>query len=138
MWYIRAEWARDHEVLHPQRDVLDKFGGYASRVTSLPPGGLYGVQIAGMDEIGWPRRETRRQTEKTNFILKPRRGLLGERSPVNAMQESAEGIIGGKEQAAGAARRDELGTRPVEAKEQVTETLGLNGWRRWLWPLLKA
>jgi hypothetical protein len=43
VWYIRDEWARDHEVLHPQRGVLYKSGVYALKVTCLTLGGLYSV-----------------------------------------------------------------------------------------------
>ena len=40
VWYIRDEWARDHEVLHPQWGVLYKSGVYALKVTCLTLGGL--------------------------------------------------------------------------------------------------
>ena len=40
VWYIRDEWARDHEVLHPQWGVLYKSGVYASKVTCLTLGDL--------------------------------------------------------------------------------------------------
>ena len=40
MWYIRDEWARDHEVLHLQRGVLYKSGVYALKVTCLTLRGL--------------------------------------------------------------------------------------------------
>jgi hypothetical protein len=71
VWYIRDEWARDHEVLHPQRGVLYKSGVYALKALCLTPGGLYGVRKEGMVEILWHRRETSRKTEKTKFDLKP-------------------------------------------------------------------
>lgn len=71
VWYIRDEWARDHEVLHPQRGVLYKSGVYALKALCLTPGGLYGVRKEGMVEILWHRRETSWQTEKTKFDLKP-------------------------------------------------------------------
>jgi hypothetical protein len=32
VWYVRDEWARNHEVLHPQRGVLYKSGVYAPTV----------------------------------------------------------------------------------------------------------
>jgi len=32
VWYIRDEWARDYEVLHPQWGVLYKSGVYALTV----------------------------------------------------------------------------------------------------------
>ena len=40
VWYIRDEWARDHEVLHLQRGVLYKSGVYALKVTCLTLGDL--------------------------------------------------------------------------------------------------
>ena len=49
VWYIRDEpveslkverWARDHEVLHPQRGVLYKSGVYALKALCLTPGDL--------------------------------------------------------------------------------------------------
>jgi hypothetical protein len=57
----RDELARDNEVLHPRWGVLYKSGVHASTVLCLTPGGLHGVQVEGMDEIAWHRRETRRQ-----------------------------------------------------------------------------
>ena len=38
VWYIRDEWARDHEVLHPQWDVLYKSGVYVRNVLYLTLG----------------------------------------------------------------------------------------------------
>jgi hypothetical protein len=61
VWYTRDERARDREVLHARWGVLDKSGGYASKVLCLTPGGLQGVQVEGLDDIAWHRRETRRQ-----------------------------------------------------------------------------
>jgi hypothetical protein len=58
------ERARDREVLHARWGVLDQSGVYASKVLCLTPGGLHGVQVEGMDEIAWHRRETRRQQRK--------------------------------------------------------------------------
>jgi hypothetical protein len=49
-----------------------------------------------MVEIGWHRRETRRQTEKTNINLKPYPELRCERSHPTVIQKSAEGIIAGE------------------------------------------
>jgi len=45
-----------------------------------------------MVEISWHRRETRRQTEKTNINLKPYPELGCERSHPTVIQKSAEGI----------------------------------------------
>jgi len=67
------------------RGVLYKSGVYASKVTCLTLGGLYGVLS----------------------------GLRMERSILTAVQKSAEGIVGGKKQASDFGRTDELGTRPV-------------------------
>jgi hypothetical protein len=61
VWYTRDERARDREVLHARWGVLYKSGVYASKVRCLTPGGLHGVQVEGMDEIAWHRRETRRK-----------------------------------------------------------------------------
>jgi hypothetical protein len=40
VWYVRDEWARDHEVLHPQGDVLYKSGVYALKGVRLTTGDL--------------------------------------------------------------------------------------------------
>jgi len=49
VWYTRDEWARDHEVLHPQWGVLYKSGVYALKVTCLTLGDLSCVPlIAGL------------------------------------------------------------------------------------------
>ena len=40
VWYIRDEWARDHEVLHLRWGVLYKLGVYAGKVLCLTPGDL--------------------------------------------------------------------------------------------------
>jgi hypothetical protein len=42
--YTWDEWARNHEVLHPQWGVLYKSGVHASKVLGLTPGDLRGVQ----------------------------------------------------------------------------------------------
>jgi len=41
VWYIRDERARGRKVLHPQMDVLYKFGVYALKVTCLTLGDLH-------------------------------------------------------------------------------------------------
>jgi hypothetical protein len=64
VWYTRDERARDREVLHARWGVLDQSGVYAAKVLCLTPGGLHGVQVEGMDEIAWHRRETRRKQRK--------------------------------------------------------------------------
>jgi hypothetical protein len=64
VWYTRDERARDREVLHARGGVLYKSGVYASQAQCLTPGDLHGVQVEGMDEIAWHRRETRRQQRK--------------------------------------------------------------------------
>ncbi len=43
VWHTRDERARDRKVLHLQWGVLYKSGVYASKVTCLTLGGLYGV-----------------------------------------------------------------------------------------------
>ena len=85
MWYIRDERARDCEVLHLQRGVLYKSGAYALKVTCLTLGDLYSVLL----------------------------GLRMEQSILSAVQKSAEGIVGGREQTPEFGSMDELGTRPV-------------------------
>ncbi len=40
VWYIRDEWARDHEVLHPIEGVLYKSGVYVLKALCLTPGDL--------------------------------------------------------------------------------------------------
>ncbi len=72
VWYIRDEWARDHEVLHPHWGVLYKSGVYASKVTVLTPGGL---PYAG--------------TSRLRLIVRLREG---QSTPI-VWQESAEGIV---------------------------------------------
>ena len=49
VWYIRDEWARDHEVLHPERGVLYKSGVYALKVTCLTLGDLRGLFTSKAD-----------------------------------------------------------------------------------------
>ena len=53
------------------RGVLYKSGVCAWKVLCPTPGGLYGVPAQGMADILWQRRETGRQTEKTNLSPKP-------------------------------------------------------------------
>ena len=71
VWYTQDERARDREVLHLHRGVLYKSGVYAWKATSLTQGGLYSVHS----------------------------GLRMEQSILTAVQKSAEGIVGGEEQA---------------------------------------
>ncbi|MBW1796606.1 MAG: hypothetical protein JRJ38_19695 [Deltaproteobacteria bacterium] len=52
-----------------------------------------------MAEILWHRRETRRQTEKTNLGLEPWGRLRFEQSNLIVMQESAEGILSRRKRA---------------------------------------
>jgi hypothetical protein len=47
VWYIRDEWVRDHEVLHPHWGVLYKSGVYASKVTCFT---LVSARIPGVKE----------------------------------------------------------------------------------------
>jgi hypothetical protein len=61
VWYTRDERARDREVLQARWGVLDTSGVDASQVRCLTPGGRHGVQVDGLDERAWHRRETRRQ-----------------------------------------------------------------------------
>jgi hypothetical protein len=128
VWYIRDERARDREVLHLQGGVLYKSGVYASKVTCLTLGGLYGVYGEGMVEILWHRRETSWKTENTKFDLKPPNGLRCRQRHLIAMQKSAEGIVGGTKQTSIFGSMAELGTR-LPSKEQEAETLVLNGRR---------
>src|SRR5712664_3294834 len=55
VWYVRDEWARDHKVLHPHRDVLYKSGVYALKGIRLTAGDLVCVLGSGV-----PRKLTRR------------------------------------------------------------------------------
>src|SRR5712692_5968629 len=55
VWYVRDEWARNHKVLHPQRNVLYKSGVYAPKGVRLTAGDLVGVLGSG-----GPRKLTRR------------------------------------------------------------------------------
>jgi hypothetical protein len=71
VWYIRDEWARDHEVLHLHWGVLYKSGVYALKVTCLTLGGLSCVLL---------------------FVR-----LRIERSILIAWEKSAEGIVGIKQ-----------------------------------------
>ena len=97
------EWASDFasgsyvgqavtsEVLHPLQGVLYKPDVYAWEVAGLTPGGLLGVGAGGMAEMKWHRRETRRQTEKTNISLKPREdwGMSDHRRTPSRSQQRA-------------------------------------------------
>jgi len=74
--------------------VLYKSGVYAWKILCLTPGGLQNVPMECMAEMMWHRRETRRQTEKTNIGLKHRRGLDEGKPESNELQESAEGVVG--------------------------------------------
>jgi hypothetical protein len=40
VWHVRDEWARNHQVLHPQGDVLYKSGVYALKGVRLTAGAL--------------------------------------------------------------------------------------------------
>ncbi|MDY6857245.1 MAG: hypothetical protein SWO11_21590 [Thermodesulfobacteriota bacterium] len=113
VWYIRDEWARDHKVLHPQRGVLYKSGVYALKALCLTPGGLYSVLkevwLRYCGTAGKPGGKQRRQSSTLSHC----NGLRHEQSCLTAVQESAEGIVGGSKQALFLCRMDELGTRPA-------------------------
>ena len=49
----------------------------------------------GMDEILWHRRETRRQTEKTNLILQPRESPAYSNNPEkqNPVEVALQGVF---------------------------------------------
>jgi hypothetical protein len=71
VWYTRDERARAREVLHPHRGVLYQSGVYTRHGRCLTLGDLHGVHVAGMDDIAWPRQETRRQQRKPTSSCSP-------------------------------------------------------------------
>ena len=111
VWYIRDEWARDHEVLHPQRAALYKSGIYALKVTCLTLGDLYSV---------FNKR------------------LSGEQFSLTAIQKSAEGIVGGRKQVLDVGCREGTRTRPAYRKSRETRTLHPKQLNSDVMPPLKA